>query len=86
MVSSNVTLDGVEIGKVLSIQSNPSGDSLHKVKMTFNIHNSDIRLPKGTFVEIGSLDFFTKALVVRLPTVGDGNFYKVGATIPGQLS
>ncbi|NDE03426.1 MAG: MCE family protein [Flavobacteriia bacterium] len=86
MVSSNVTLDGVEIGKVLSIQSNPNGDSLHKVKMTFNIHNSDIRLPKGTFVEIGSLDFFTKALVIQLPTAGNGSFYKVGATIPGRVS
>jgi phospholipid/cholesterol/gamma-HCH transport system substrate-binding protein len=86
MVSSNVTLDGVEIGKVMSIQSNPKGDSLHKVKMTFNIHNSDIRLPKGSFVEIGSLDFFTKALVVQLPMVGNGTFYKVGSTIPGRLS
>jgi phospholipid/cholesterol/gamma-HCH transport system substrate-binding protein len=86
MVSSNVTLDGVEIGKVLSIKSNPSGDSLHKVKMTFNIHNSDIRLPKGTIVEIGSLDFFTKALIVQLPLAGNGSFYKVGATIPGHVS
>ena len=86
MVSSNVTLDGVEIGKVLSIKSNPKGDSLHKVKMTFNIHNSDIRLPKGTTVEIGSLDFFTKALIVQLPLAGNGSFYKAGATIPGHVS
>lgn len=86
MVSSNVTLDGVEIGKVLSIKSNPKGDSLHKVKMTFNIHNSDIRLPKGTTVEIGSLDFFTKALIIQLPLAGNGSFYKVGATIPGHVS
>jgi phospholipid/cholesterol/gamma-HCH transport system substrate-binding protein len=54
--------------------------------MTFNIHNSDIRLPKGTYVEIGSLDFFTKALVVELPTAGNGTFYKVGSTIPGRVS
>jgi phospholipid/cholesterol/gamma-HCH transport system substrate-binding protein len=54
--------------------------------MTFNIHNSDIRLPKGAIVEIGSLDFFTKALVVQLPSVGDGTFYKVGSTIPGRVS
>ncbi len=86
MVSSNVTLDGVEIGKVLSIKSNPKGDSLHKVKMTFNIHNPDIQLPKGTIVEIGSLDFFTKALVIQLPSSGDGTFYKSGATIPGRVS
>ncbi len=86
MVSSNVTLDGVEIGKVLSIQSNPGGDSLHKVKMTFNIHNTDIRLPKGTYVEIGSLDIFTKALVVQVPKAGNGAFYKVGSTIPGRVS
>jgi len=86
MVSSNVTLDGVEIGKVLSIKSNPTGDSLHKVILTFNIHNPDIRLPKGTVVEIGSLDFFTKALIVHLPTAGNGSYYKSGATIPGRVS
>ena len=65
MVSSNVTLNGVEIGKVLSIESIPTGDSLHRVKLSFNIHNPDIRLPKGTFVEIGALDFFSKALIVH---------------------
>jgi phospholipid/cholesterol/gamma-HCH transport system substrate-binding protein len=86
MVSSNVTLNGVEIGKVLSIESIPTGDSLHRVKLSFNIHNSDIRLPKGTVVEIGALDFFSKALIVHLPLAGDGKFYKVGATIPGRLS
>ena len=86
MVSSNVTLNGVEIGKVLSIESNPPGDSLHRVKLSFNIHNTDIRLPKGTIVEIGSLDFFSKALIVQLPMEGNGQFYKVGATIPGRLS
>jgi phospholipid/cholesterol/gamma-HCH transport system substrate-binding protein len=86
MVSSNVTLNGVEIGKVLSIESNPSGDSLHRVKLSFNIHNPDIRLPKGTVVEIGALDFFSKALIVHLPLAGNGQFYKVGSTIPGRLS
>jgi phospholipid/cholesterol/gamma-HCH transport system substrate-binding protein len=86
MVSSNVTLNGVEIGKVLSIESIPTGDSLHRVKLSFNIHNPDIRLPKGTFVEIGALDFFSKALIVHLPLAGNGQFYKEGATIPGRLS
>jgi len=86
MASSNVTLDGVEIGKVLSIKSNPKGDSLHKVKLTFNIHNSHIQLPKGSYVEIGSLDFFTKALIVHLPSTSDGTFYKAGSTLPGKLS
>ena len=83
MVSSNVTLDGVEIGKVLTIKSNPSGDSLHKVKMTFNIHNSDIRLPKGTIVEIGSLDFFTKALIVQLPLAVMVHSIKLALPSPG---
>ena len=86
MVSSNVTLNGVEIGKVLSIESIPTGDSLHRVKLSFNIHNPDIRLPKGTFVEIGALDFFSKALIVHLPLAGNGQFYKEGSTIPGRLS
>jgi phospholipid/cholesterol/gamma-HCH transport system substrate-binding protein len=43
-------------------------------------------LPKGTVVEIGALDFFSKALIVHLPLAGNGQFYKVGSTIPGRLS
>jgi phospholipid/cholesterol/gamma-HCH transport system substrate-binding protein len=60
MVSSNVTLNGVTVGKVTAIKSIPNGSVNKKVKMTFNIQEKDIRLPKGTFVEIGSLDFINK--------------------------
>ncbi|MEN9699812.1 MAG: hypothetical protein RLZZ301_1010 [Bacteroidota bacterium] len=86
MVSSDVTLNGVVVGKVLSIESTPKGDSLHKVKMKFNIHDNNIRLPKGTVVEIGSLDLFSKSLIIQLPLAGNGQFYQIGATIPGRVS
>ena len=86
MVSSNVTLNGVTVGKVTAIKSIPNGSVDKKVKMTFNIQEKDIRLPKGTFVEIGSLDFINKCLIIHTPANISKGYYKPNSVIPGKLS
>jgi phospholipid/cholesterol/gamma-HCH transport system substrate-binding protein len=86
MVSSNVTLNGVTVGKVTAIKSIPNGSVNKKVKMTFNIQEKDIRLPKGTFVEIGSLDFINKCLIIHTPANISKGYYKPNSVIPGKLS
>jgi phospholipid/cholesterol/gamma-HCH transport system substrate-binding protein len=86
MVSSNVTLNGVTVGKVTAIKSIPNGSVNKKVKMTFNIQEKDIRLPIGTFVEIGSLDFINKCLIIHTPASISKGYYKPNSVIPGQLS
>jgi phospholipid/cholesterol/gamma-HCH transport system substrate-binding protein len=45
-----------------------------------------VRLPKGTIIEIGSLDLLTKGLLIQIPKdISKGN-YSPGETLPGILS
>ena len=53
-VASNVTLNGVVVGKVKKIAYTPNINPKKRVKVTFTINNSDVVLPKGTIIEIGS--------------------------------
>ncbi len=86
MVSSNVTLNGVVVGKVMDVTYVPQNPADKRVKITFSIQNSDVKLPKGSIVEIGSLDLLTKGILVQVPTdISNGN-YKPGETLPGRLS
>ena len=86
MVSSNVTLNGVIVGKVMDVAYVPENSADKRVKITFSIHNSDVKLPKGAIVEIGSLDLLTKGILIQVPTdISNGN-YKPGETLPGRLS
>jgi phospholipid/cholesterol/gamma-HCH transport system substrate-binding protein len=86
MVSSNVTLNGVTVGKVTGIKSMPNGSIDKKVMMTFNIQEEGIRLPKGSFVEIGSLDFINKCLIIHTPENISKGYYKAKSVIPGKIS
>ena len=85
-VSSNVTLNGVIVGKVKKVIYVPNSDPKKRVKITFTINNSDVVLPKGTIIEIGSLDLFSKGILIKLSSdLSKGN-YLPGASIPGRLS
>lgn len=86
MVSSNVTLNGVIVGKVMNVDYVSTNPVDKRVKVTFSIQNSDVKLPKGTIIEIGSLDLLTKGLLIQVPNdISNGN-YKPGETLPGKLS
>jgi phospholipid/cholesterol/gamma-HCH transport system substrate-binding protein len=86
MVSSNVTLNGVVVGKVMDVAYVPSNPADKRVKITFSVQNEDVKLPKGTVIEIGSLDLLTKGLLVQIPAdISKGN-YKPGDVLPGKLS
>ena len=86
MVSSNVTLNGVVVGKVTAVDYRPQNKFDKRVRVTFNIQNDDVYFPKGTIVEIGSLDLFSKGLIIQVPVSMTGKNYKVGDAIPGRLS
>ena len=86
MVSSNVTLNGVVVGKVMNVEYIPGNNPEKRVKITFSIQDDKIKLPKGTIIEVGSLDLLTKGLLIQIPTdISKGN-YKPGETLPGRLS
>ena len=86
MVSGNVTLNGVIIGKILKIQNVPSNPENRRVKIKFSISESDIDLPKGTIIELGSLDLLTKGLIVNYPDHLKSGYYRPGDEIPGKMS
>lgn len=64
MPASSVAVNGVGVGKVLSIEYIPSETIERKVKVTFNIQNKDIKIPIGSEIQIGSLDLFNKAIIL----------------------
>jgi phospholipid/cholesterol/gamma-HCH transport system substrate-binding protein len=85
-VSNNVTLNGVIVGKVKKIDYVPNNNPKKRVKITFSIFNPDVVFPIGTTIEIGSLDLFSKGILIKLSSdLSKGN-YRVGASIPGTLS
>ena len=67
MPASSVAVNGVGVGKVLSIEYVPTETINRKVKVTFNIQNKDIKIPKGANIQIGSLDLFNKAVILAFP-------------------
>ena len=47
-VSGSVIVNGVTVGKVLSIDLTNSKDSTRKVVMTFNIQERNFKIPRGS--------------------------------------
>ena len=84
--ASSVTLNGVGVGKVLAVEYNPGGNQDAKVKVSFNIQNSNVKLPKGTTVQVGSLDLFNKGLIILLGNDIAKGYYKPGEILPGTIS
>ena len=62
--ASNVTLNGVTVGKVISVEYSPNISTKNRVKVTFSIQEKNIVLPMGTVIEIGSLDLLNKGLLI----------------------
>ena len=85
MVSSDVSLNGVVVGKVVDIEILRENTPNRRVKVTFNIQNENIKISKGSTVEIGSPDFFTKGLILKT-NAQSKNYYAIGAEIPGIKS
>ncbi|MEJ6589530.1 MAG: MlaD family protein [Crocinitomicaceae bacterium] len=85
MVSSDVILNGVVIGKVISVDIFPENNPNRRVKIGFNVQNSNVKLTKGSTVEIGSPDFFTKGLILKT-NPSNKNEYPKGSEIPGIKS
>jgi len=86
MVSNNVTVNGVIVGHVTSIEYISKNTESKKVKVSFNIQNTDVKIPKRSYVEIGSVDLFAKGLMLHLNGDISKGYYKTGDELPGILS
>lgn len=86
VASSPVTLNGVTIGRVLTVENVPGGNPDRLVKISFNIQDEAIKIPKGSTVEIGSLDLFSKGIMLQFSTDISKGYYKTGDELPGRVA
>ena len=84
--SSSVTLNGVIIGRVLAVDYKGGQDSLKSVLVSFNIQDRNVKLPKGTVVEIGSLDLLSKGIILDLSRDLTAGNYNTGDTLNGRVA
>lgn len=83
--ASSVTLNGVSVGKVLAVEYVPHEKENRKVKVTFNIQNKDVKIPLGSTIEIGALDFLTKGVLIKMSDDLSRGYYKPGSSIEGVV-
>lgn len=86
--SSAVTLNGVEVGKVISVDLvNPSAfiDPDKRVMVKFSIQHSDLRLAVGSDVQIVP-GVLSTGVQINQNFVADKGYYRVGDTLQGEVS
>lgn len=84
--SSPVTLNGVTIGRVLTVENVADSDPNRVVKISFTIQDENIKIPKGTTVEIGSLDLFSKGIMLRFNSDLSQGYHKTGDELRGIVA
>lgn len=84
--SSPVTLNGVTVGRVLSVENVPDANPDRVVKISFNIQDEDIKIPVGSVVEIGSLDLFSKGILLQFSSDITKGYHKTGDELPGVVA
>ena len=86
--ATSVYVNQVEIGKVLEVEYVGGDDSLKMVKMKFNIQKEGFKIPKGTVVEAGGIDLFSKGIILKVTEDISQGYYKPGekSAIQGEVS
>ncbi len=84
--ATSVMLNGVEVGKVLEVDYVGGPDSMRQVKMKFNIQVDAVKIPKGSVVEAGGVDLFSKGITLQVGTDLSQGYYASGDEIQGQTS
>jgi phospholipid/cholesterol/gamma-HCH transport system substrate-binding protein len=78
--ASSVVLNGVGVGKIISIKNVMTGPENRRVLIKFSIQNDDLKIPIGSTIEIGALDLFNKGLLLNLnPDLSKGYIAKGGS-------
>ena len=84
--ASSVVLNGVGVGKIISIKNVMTGPENRRVLIKFSIQNNDLKIPIGSTIEIGALDLFNKGLLLNLnPDISQGYISK-GGSIQGTVA
>jgi len=86
--SSSVTMNGVEIGKVLSVDlvdPNKFVDENKRVLVKFNVQNERLQLAQGSGIEIVP-GVLSTGIQLQQNYIGDDGFHKIGDTLQGTVS
>lgn len=84
--ATSVIVNGVEVGKVLSVELTQNTDSSKRVLISFNIQDDNFRIAKSSTVEVGALDFFTKGMIIQPGSDLSKGYYNPGDKIQGVVS
>lgn len=86
--SNSVTLNGVEVGKVLSVNLvNPNEliDANKRVLVKFSIQTKDLKLAVGSKIEIVP-SFLNTEVQIEQNFVAEKGFHRIGDTLGGKVS
>ena len=86
--SSSVTLNGVEVGKVLEVQlvnPNSYSDPNKRVLVKFSIQSEELNLAVGSGIEIIP-SFISTGVQINQNYVADKGFHNIGDTLQGTVS
>lgn len=86
--SSAVTLNGVEVGKVVSVDLvNPNGyvDPGKRVLVKFNIQEADLKLAKGSDIEIVP-GLLSVGVEIKQNFYAENGYFELGDTLQGTVS
>ncbi len=80
-----VTINGVTVGRVQSVEFIPENELERSVRISFSIQQENLKLTKGTRIEAGSLDFFNKGIMLHLGKDHSKGYYSPGDTLEGYV-
>ena len=83
--ASSVVLNGVPIGKVLEIENVHTTNPNKLVRMKFTVQDESIKIPKGSTLEVGSLDLLTKGMILVYPQNMNNGYHKPGDYLMGTV-
>lgn len=85
-VAGSVMVNGVPVGKIISIDLTQEQDSMKKVLIKFNIQEKNFKIPKGSVIEAGALDLFNKGIILHLNSDLSQGFYKPKDKLQGIVT
>lgn len=84
--ATSVYVNGVDVGKVLEVNLTNSKDSLKQVLIKFNITDDNLKIVKGSTIEAGGIDMFTKGLTIKMNPDLAAGYYEEGSRIQGIIT
>ena len=84
--ASTVIVNGVEVGKVLTVDLTQEQDSAKRVLISFNIKDDGFKIARSSSIEVGALDFFTKGMIIQPGSDLSKGYYNPGDKIQGVVS